>query len=109
MRFSALEPKDVSFLLAVKPYVSPKSQQILDALLYLLSPQPQDQKDILDPVAILNLLSLIKNLTQSSNRPTTQPPTPELPVVQHLPATVSMAEEAPAGVVDQDKEKEDKQ
>jgi hypothetical protein len=73
-----LETKDVTLFLAVKPYMSTKAQRLLDIILILINPGLKAQGAALDPVPVLTLLNLAKNM---ASPPPPQPPEPKLPQV----------------------------
>ncbi|MGI6129722.1 MAG: hypothetical protein ACOYEO_06485 [bacterium] len=62
-----LNPKDVSLILAIKPFLSDKSQTLVDTLINLLSviTGPSDKK--VDPEAVANLINLIAQANASPN------------------------------------------
>jgi hypothetical protein len=85
-----LEAKDITFFLAVKPYMSTKAQRLLDIILLLSNPGIQSPGDSLDPVPILTLLNLAKNMASS---PSPHLPEPELPQGLELVEPVEGEEE----------------
>lgn len=80
-----LDSKDVSLILAIKPFLSEKSQTLVDTLVNLLSviSGPPEQK--VDPEALANLINLIAraNASRPKDSPVKfgPPPTSLLPSV----------------------------
>lgn len=89
MPMPQLEAKDITIFLAVKPYMSTKAQRLLDIILLLINPGIQSQGNSLDPVPILTLLKLAKDMASSPPHPSE----PELPQVLELVEPVKSEEE----------------
>lgn len=53
-------PEDITYFITAKPYLTPRTQQILD-LFILLHLKSQNS---LSPVSFMSLISLVNNLTQ---------------------------------------------
>ncbi|HHV08217.1 MAG TPA: hypothetical protein GXX69_08400 [Firmicutes bacterium] len=54
-----LDPKDVSLILAIKPFLSDKSQTLIDTLVNLLAVISGPPERKIDPEAVANLINLI--------------------------------------------------
>lgn len=54
-----LEPRDISLILAVKPFLSDKSQALLDTLINVVTVISKTPKAQADPESITNLVNLI--------------------------------------------------
>ena len=76
MPMPQLETKDVTLFLAVKPYMSTKAQRLLDIILILINPGLKAQGAALDPVPVLTLLNLAKNM---ASPPPPSPPSRNCP------------------------------
>ncbi|HHY36684.1 MAG TPA: hypothetical protein GX518_03235 [Firmicutes bacterium] len=81
MPIPQLEAKDITFFLAVKPYMSTRAQRLLDVILFLTNPGLQSRGDAPDPVPLLTLLHLVKN---TASPPPPPSPVPELPRAPEL-------------------------
>lgn len=79
-----LDSKDVSLMLAIKPFLSDKSQTLIDTLVNLLAVVNSPPEKKVDPEALANLINLIAQAnegtaaekTKTTVQPTTPPPFP---------------------------------
>jgi|GEM_PF-4821983 len=66
-------PKDITYFLTAKPYLSPRTQQILDLFIFL----NLKNRNSFSPVSLMSLISLINDFSRGGAFSKTEPPVPD--------------------------------